>query len=137
MSDEINKIMAVEIMGYELVSGCDKRITASPDLEYYVRPEHDPKPGERSFHKDYIVCLRGLWKPTIWIDQAIECLEKYSNDSHLSFDFHYESHPCSGSGYIVQIKGRDPYKVNPVLVTGEPLALAICKAILMSKGISV
>jgi hypothetical protein len=79
--------------------------------------------------------------PEAWVDyedpkpystdegEAFKCIEKYCKDHDLSFDIHYEGNPQSGSGYVFELKGLDLYKINAVSVIGEPLPLAICKAI--------
>lgn len=127
MSEEIDKLMAIEVMGYELVSGYNKRITADPDLKYYIRPNHALKPGEDVFHKCYIVCRDDFYQPTTNIQQAIECMDK----SNLPMKITMTGNIC------VHYWGENEEMYIPVLADNlKDLPLTICKAILKAKGIA-
>lgn len=56
---ELDVLIAIKVMGFELVSGTERRITAGRDVNYWVRPEHS-KLKNGAFHKKYIVCREDL-----------------------------------------------------------------------------
>lgn len=130
MSDKINELMAVEVMGAKSRKETGVTVLTFPDgPEYQLNDWVMDAQPYTPFFKTY-----PYWTPTTDMNQAMKCVEKMQ-EWEIDISIRVTGRK------IVSISRRHPDmgKINNAIhrfVKIDETALAICKAILKAKGIN-